>query len=654
MNTPSRRIALLLGSPFGGLTGIQADIDRIDASLASRDFERRLCTGADATRETIIRELERLRDEAGPEDAIVVYYAGHGGRAHLRDAEGTDSRSPHNFLVPIDYEFPLDHAKDAGSQSGAEDCRGVADFELTLFFHELSRKTRNVTVIFDCCHSSTMVRGDEQEALFEDVPEARPRERVRKLGGARLYRMPLDMAYRYEEYLRRKDELDGDSNPHVVRIVATAAGSSAFEALNGTQSEGYLTRELCQVLDQSLHVRISWDVIIRRVREQIFAARRSTTQRPELEGPRDRLPFSLEHEADVVDRSTLAHRSDGTTFVRMGRLHGLHPHDRLDVLGASNATIARADIEEVFDDTARVTLRSSAHAHDGQRTGSTNAGPRPHGTVVSVSSYERRCSVWIDPTTPLHGWLRTRVAAQMRLRLVDEAAGADFRVHADGHQLQAQGPSWFHRLPRPADPVAATALVDDLDDVARGMILQESLALPDSLTKLDWDVEMLVSPSGQDPRPLREGERLPSKTRLHFDVRHSDRGASSLYVNVLDRGVSGRLSLQNPSQPAGVQVRAPEGKGSITVRVPGLRATIVLFWPADVPTDGPLPEEFIVIASRRPLDLRDMMMLDPGIRARRSTPDYRSSDPIAQAHPDRELGRPLPIAVRRFPFHLSP
>jgi len=663
-DTPSaaRRLALLIGSPYGGLLGVATDMGNMSARLDARGFECRSLLGPEATRERILVELERLRDEATPSDAIVVYYAGHGGRAHLRDATDDDSSVPHNFLVPIDYANPVDHARPSAETHGAPTCRGIADFELTLLLYDISCTTHNVTLIFDCCHSSTMVRGDEQDELFEGEAESRPSERIRKLGGARLYRMPTDMATRYAEYQRRIDELHGDSNPHVVRLVATAAGSSAFEAPTGDSSQGYLTRELCAALDDTLHAPVCWDVIIRRIRERIFTLRSSTTQRPELEGPRNRLPFSLNVDADVVDRSTLTYRSDGTPFVRMGRLHGLHPRDRLDILDQANATIARADIDELFDDTARVTIRASADLLGSSSPTRVRMPSHLNGNTVSVSSYEHRASVWIDPTLAHAASLRTHAEAQMRLRLVDDPTMSDFRVRGDAQALYAEGPPWLHRLPRSAERDSGIAMIDDLDDLARAMVLEQALQEPSAPPlPFAWHVELLVATPGEDPRPLAHDESLPVETRLHFVVRHSERGASSMYVNVIDRGVSGRTYHQNPSQPAGVQVRAPQGEGSSTVRIPGLGTSIRLVWPPDVPRDRPLAEEFLVLASQRPLDLRDLMTLSPGIRARGHEAPIETSREgqievtrIAPADPDLQLGRSLPRDIRRFRFHLCP
>src|SRR5690606_7464797 len=155
--------------------------------------------------------------------------------------------------------------------------RGVADFELALIFHDISTKTSNVTVILDCCHASTMVRSEQRGELFRSDPgfEPQPQERVRRWSGGTRYAMPDDMRARLAQFEARAGELHHDSNPRVVRIVATASGSPAFEFRQGDVCGGYLTDELCALLDEGLDASMSWDSVIRRARESIIRRRGS-------------------------------------------------------------------------------------------------------------------------------------------------------------------------------------------------------------------------------------------------------------------------------------------------------------------------------------------------------------------------------------------
>jgi hypothetical protein len=643
----TRRLAVLIGSPLGGLQGVATDIASIGERLEARGFSCTPCVGAAATRKGILEALEDLRDQARPDDAIVVYYSGHGGRCHLLAEPGSDPGPARNYLVPMDHD--REHH-----------FRGVADFELALLFHDLSKTTRNVTVLLDCCHASTMVRGDQRDELFrgELEPEPQPHERARNHRGRAAYPMPDDMKERYAEFLRRQGELHDDSNPHVVRVVATSAGSPAFE-LRGKVCVGYLTLELCAALDESLHAPMAWDTIIRRVRERIALRRRSTTQRPELEGPRGRLPFSLDTAADIVDRTTLVYRrSDGTPWVRAGKLHGLHLRDQLDVLGAETAVVAKAEIVQLFDDHARIVLRTETVTDVGAEE-----WLPPSGSVVAFERHERRRAVWVDPSLALGEAVRDEIDGQARLRRASEAGEATFRVVGDAHELRLEGPSGIHRLPRSATVAGVTALVHDLDDLARSSILEEVLASPPGLTKgVEWKAEVFVEPPGEERRRLEGSEPLRLGTRVHAELSYATRAMPTLYVNVLDRGISRRLSLLNVAQPAGVQLQAPTGSWTTLAHVPGLNQGMRLTWPGDVPRMPGLTEELVFVVSQRPLDLRDLLMVDGELRQavrRREIRDgaremTREPEPLWETDPDASLGTTLSWDVRRVGFEVVP
>jgi hypothetical protein len=75
------RRALLIGSPYGDLTGPPVDVERVAGYLAPRDFTIERCVNADATRERILHAYRSLIETATSGDAIVIYYSGHGGRS---------------------------------------------------------------------------------------------------------------------------------------------------------------------------------------------------------------------------------------------------------------------------------------------------------------------------------------------------------------------------------------------------------------------------------------------------------------------------------------------------------------------------------------------------------------------------------------------
>src|SRR4051812_616964 len=73
--------ALVIGSQTEGLTGVDADAQGMATLLQGRGFAVDLRTGSQATRSGILAGCDDLIARVGPDDAAVVYYAGHGAIA---------------------------------------------------------------------------------------------------------------------------------------------------------------------------------------------------------------------------------------------------------------------------------------------------------------------------------------------------------------------------------------------------------------------------------------------------------------------------------------------------------------------------------------------------------------------------------------------
>ena len=135
--TMTRR-ALLIGCETYGLGGCNADVALVRDVLARLEFGDCVqLTGPDASRQGILEGYERLIDATDSEDAVVVYYSGHGGRVALPDWEERQAKGEEAFLqyiVPHDME-----------QTTPSDFRGVLSRELSALQARLTAQTRNVT-----------------------------------------------------------------------------------------------------------------------------------------------------------------------------------------------------------------------------------------------------------------------------------------------------------------------------------------------------------------------------------------------------------------------------------------------------------------------------------------------------------------------------
>ena len=561
--------ALILGSQTHGLTGVLGDAERMADALGALGFDVVRCVGEDATREGLLQGYRRLIEACAPDEAAFVYYAGHGARS---PAPG----DVFQFIVPVDFE-----------RSTEEDFRGITSLELSGLLAELTSKTRNVTVVLDCCFAARMSRG------LGLVPRVLPE-------------VPLPAVRAHLARLKARGIALGglhvESNPHAVRLVASALDESAYEYTNahGVRT-GLLTDTFLEVLEEARGLRVSWNQLGRRVRERVLA--KCPRQRPELEGPGRRLLFQLEELEQELALPYYPERN--RHWLRGGRLHGVHPGDEYAImpLGAlgpdTGRALALARTVEVLSGSSQVELD--------RRVSSVIPTGAPAFLLRSVQP--RRAVVlegpW-DASAPFHLYLHEGLQASPFVRPSTgdehEPVLARVRLGARGVEvLDAGEDSIVHPLPLAAS--SALELVRALETLARAQALREL----ESAAGADWlegdlDIEWGRVLAGQAIRLPSAGSCLHAGERLY--VRLRNRGRSRIYVSVFDVGVGGCITLLNTSQPSGL-VLGPDRMETLGVRPDGTLVGLELDWPAAVPpTGGERPESLVVIVSDAPVDLR--------------------------------------------------
>ena len=113
------------------------------AELLERDYGYRVerLLGTRATRAVVLESLERYRRELGPNDALVLYFAGHGQTVPLPGIEQT------GFLVPFDAQLDLDDTRDPDEWAAqAIDMRELRKIAM-------ATRARHVLIIADACYS---------------------------------------------------------------------------------------------------------------------------------------------------------------------------------------------------------------------------------------------------------------------------------------------------------------------------------------------------------------------------------------------------------------------------------------------------------------------------------------------------------------------
>jgi tetratricopeptide (TPR) repeat protein len=609
------RRALLIGSEVGGLSGVHRDVAVMDEVLQGHGFTTVRVTGREATADGIVAHYRGLAADTADGDAAVVYYAGHGGR--VRNPEPGLPRWL-QFVVPTDFH----------DRSGNR-ARCVLAEELSRLQLELTARTPNVTTILDCCHSARMSR----DATL--IPRA-----VDGFG------LPTaDLLRRWREQRAGWPDTAGiDSNPHAVRVVACSADESAYEVSDTTldgREHGALTAALVPVLGSAEASTLTWTDVLGIVRGTMPAV---APQRPEVEGPADRLVFSTERRSTVGVRPV---RTEGGRFLLDGAaLFGTVSGDTYAVVppgGDPAAPAARATVERVTD--GRAVLRLDPPL--------TALPPGAMAWPLEVALGARPVAVLPadDPRRPEVAAALTRTA---QVRVVDDPSGALATVRLDGAGVQvldaAGAPLYGTAADRP--PIAVAEAVRRLARAAHVRELGSGTGpeeLPDDV-EVGW-VRLL--PEGGE-KPLTGGEHLFVGDRLL--ARFTNTGTEQRFVSSVDVGLSGALTVLTTAEPDGMTLD-PGQLYELGRDWPG-SAGIAVGWPSGLPQDGPRAESVVTIVADARIDgLRALAQDGVAQRGHRTSLGRLLTDLAAGR---RELilpdpaSRPVRYRVRRFDFVLHP
>jgi hypothetical protein len=560
--------ALVIGSQTHGLTGAHEDAERVAQALKALGLEVDLRVGGEATRDGILQGYRQLIGACAPGEAAFIYYAGHG-------AQSQGSGGQFQFIVPADYDC-----------SKEEDFRGITSLELSGLLAELTERTRNVTVVLDCCFAARMSRGADL------VPRALPE-------------VPHRVVRRHVEGVYRTGTVTPvphiESNPHAVRLAACAVDEAAYEYTNAQGLRtGVLTDAFLEVLREARGLRVSWGQVGRRVREGVLA--RCPQQRPELLGPARRLLFQLEELEQ--DQALAYYPEHNRHWLRGGRLHGVHVGNEYMVmpLGSlgpgTGQALALAQVVAVQGGSCQVELKQMK-----VRTLPTGA------PAFLVRSAQPRRAVALEgaweASNPLYPHLRQEFERSYLLRPVAEGEQEPTvaRLRLGSHEVDVLD----HAGDRVVHPLAATP-----GGVSEALRTVEVLARAQELRALEssegagWILENLKVEwgkviEGEARRLATAGQTLHSGERLYVQL--SNNGSLRLYVSIFDIGVSGSITLLSTSEPSGLLLE-PRWEKRLGAGWDGVLVGLEVDWPDAVPREGARPESLVLIASDRPVDLR--------------------------------------------------
>lgn len=541
-----RRRALLIGAQTFGLTGVEHDVRTMKRVLGGRDFDDiRVCWQADATRDGILDAYENLIADTAANDAVVVYFSGHGG---IADPLATDAvtSTERQFIVPTDFN--------------GTDFRGIAAVELSVLLGRLTERTDNAVVVLDCCHSAMMSRdlGDLRVRNLPNVQRVDLAAHIRRRVGAGL----------------EVDRVRARGNQKAVRLVACAVDQSAYEqrwqAASGAC--GLLTDALVTALGEAAGARVSWSRLVGRVR--FLVERRTRHQRPEAEGPAERVLFGTESDDHPGSLPVTAEgyraRIDGAGLL------GVQVGDEFAVTSAGRGAVATVRITGVGPVAATGQLDEKV---------ALPADARAHRTKATAP----RVPVRVPPDLDLAG--------SMFVRPAEPGEEAPFTVvTANGMATVHDAIGPLHR-PRPLGP----EIVENLDRAARATTLLSvrqhtgwaSAALKEATT-VEWG---RVVDGRADP--LSNGAPVDTGDFVYVGVGNG--GLTPVYVSLLDVGLTYGTTLLTDFAPSGV--RLPPGGRYVFGAEDGALEGVELEWPDGLDPGAARPETVLALITGDPHDV---------------------------------------------------
>ncbi len=504
-----------------------------------------------ATRDGILAAFKRLSSCIMDNDAVVVHYCGHGSQ--MRDREGDEPDGWDETIVPYD------------SGRSPYPNRDITDDEIYLWLLELTGRTTNVTLIFDCCHSGTIARdvfGTKSRWVEPDrrsIPELPPSPIAAWITkGFKWDSGPsgwLPLSSKYVLIAGCRD--DESSYEHNITqdgfVVSHGAftyflGSELVNARTGTTYRDVFERASAQVT--AFHPR----------------------QHPQMEGARDRELFGL-RDIKPTHFVSVKQRSGDTVTLGAGAAHGMTVRSKWNVYPQSLKQIAEdsrmtgsVEIKHVH------AVTSEARIIEETKKSIIEAGQRAIEDEHSFGEKKLKIEIQApDKYARAMNDLKESIRNSTLLVLVKDGELADVCAYVIAPRINVkmndpvpqlvfvERPTWAvvgqdGKLIMPLHTIdetdAASILCDNLETFARyKQVLVLKNPNRDSLLKgkVDFILKrrkpdgtwVLAQPDNASGYILfEEGERIA------FEI--INRHDSPIYVSILDLGLTGAVDLLYP------------------------------------------------------------------------------------------------------------
>ncbi|MCG3165579.1 MAG: hypothetical protein POELPBGB_01347 [Bacteroidia bacterium] len=311
------------------LNGCENDVDLMKNLLKTKfDFKEeniRVIKSEQATQENILTAFKsHLIDQIDSNDIVVFHYSGHGGRIkNLNSEEIKEADKYEEFLVPYDY-----------NPSSSSDFKGILDDQINELLLTVADITKNVTFIFDACHSGGSIKSIETVRRIEDQVRALPKP---------------------DKSIKLIKSMRNDGSKYVF-IAGCKSNQYSYETEYNGKSFGSLTYHLVNELNKQIG-KITYGNIMKIVRQRV-QAQHQMNQYPEIYGANENYAFFGDEVLHTEAYLLVKEISKDTITIEGGRVIGITKNSefaiydplelKLDDISKSVATIKIVEVKDFY------------------------------------------------------------------------------------------------------------------------------------------------------------------------------------------------------------------------------------------------------------------------------------------------------------------
>jgi hypothetical protein len=283
----------------------------------------------------IEREFKRLARDSRTGDRVFISLSGHGSQQPaVNDPKDPDNFEPDGLdeiFLPADVDSSADH-------KSVVNC--ITDNQVRDWLKDIRATGASIFIVFDACHSGSMVRGNGGERVRELKPERLTSEQAIETARASVFSRKIDRKPSAAESPFKLPP----KTPDLVAIYASQSDEPTVEMrlpdnVPGAETYGLLTYTLCKVLSEAIEAKrsLTYTEVVEQIQSHYSGSGRSWPT-PLVEGhDKDLLLFSDDR---PIDRPpfVLSLNRQGHWFVNAGVFQGVTPGSILAVSSVRNNT----------------------------------------------------------------------------------------------------------------------------------------------------------------------------------------------------------------------------------------------------------------------------------------------------------------------------